>query len=165
MAYPAVQQYDITRLIIDRMEVLADQVELAEELTSSHRGTLQPFFDETTGTDSEYLTRASISHVERMRQVEDRRIQNSKLNGWAAMSLIRHVGKIMDDQVQFNSEAPPLRHSIEDETETCFGNPSGDPYTFRSIRAIGPNAFLVHAQIGHAEPNNGSTGSTKPTTN
>ena len=54
-------------------------------------------------------------------------MQNSGLKGRATMSLIRHVGKIMNslppaieevlEKVKFNSDAPPLRHLTEDEGE------------------------------------------------
>ena len=118
---------DVTRLIINRMAELSQQWEVAEELISSLRSSLRPFFEETSGTDSEYLTRAAIAHVDRMRIIERDRIQRTELNSRASLSLIRHVGKIMKflpdaitetlKRVQFNPEAPPLRNLPEDEAE------------------------------------------------
>ena len=79
------------------------------------------------GKDSEYLTSAAINFVDRMRDIEAQRIQRTELNKRAAMSLIRHVGKIMSslpdairqtlNTVTFNPEAPPMRFLPEDEAE------------------------------------------------
>ena len=47
---------DIARLIVQRMKELSAQWGIAEELTSSLRNSLRPFFEQTSSTDSEYLT-------------------------------------------------------------------------------------------------------------
>ena len=117
----------MTKLIVDRMTVLSNSPHLADELTDSLKNSLQFFFNDTLGTDREYLTKAATNFVDQMRGVEAKRIQESGLNNRAAMSLIRHVGKIMSHlpeaikqilkSVTFNPEAPPMRFLSEDEAE------------------------------------------------
>ena len=123
---------DVTRLIVGRMAELfynssGQRAPLAHALTDSLRGSLQLFFADTLGTDAPYLTKAAIDHVDRMRQIESKRIQDTGLTRLAAMQMIRHVGKIMNSlpdaiteilkEAEFDPEAPPMRHHHDDEAE------------------------------------------------
>ena len=110
------------------MAELAETPQLDNDLADSLRRTLQSFFDETTGIDREYLTRAAtdlrISYEGCGRFIE---FKIQCLIRRAAMSLIKRVGKIMSSLpeaikqtlqlVEFNSEAPPMRDLPEDEAE------------------------------------------------
>ena len=124
---PQINAADISSLMVNRMSELAEAPQLDNELTDSLRKSLQSFFDNTTGIDREYLTKAATDFVVRMRDIEAQRIQRSEPDKRAAMSLIRRVGKIMSylpdaikqtlQVVTFNPEAPPMRDLPEDEAE------------------------------------------------
>ena len=77
---PQCNANDVSRLIVDRMTVLSNSAHLAEELTDSLKNSLQLFFNDTLGTDREYLTKAAIGFVDQMRGVEAKRIQETELN-------------------------------------------------------------------------------------
>ena len=118
---PQVNAADISRLMIDRMAELAEtsQIGVAEnDLTESLKRSLRSFFNETTGIDREYPTKAATDFVSQMREAEVQRIQNSVPDKRAAMSSIKRAGKIIAclpeaisqtlQFVQFNSEAPSV---------------------------------------------------------
>ena len=109
------------------MAVLSNSPYLADKLTNCLRNSLQFFFNDTSGRDRQYLTMAVIDFVDQMRDIETKRIRRTDLNARAAMSLIRHVGKIMShlpeaitqtlQSITFNPEAPPRRFMPDDEAE------------------------------------------------
>ena len=129
--------------MIDRMADLAETTHLDNDLAESLTRSLRSFFDETTGIDREYLTKAATEFVAQMRDAEAHRIQNAVPDKRAAMSLIQRAGKIiacLPDAikqtllvVQFNSEAPSVRDQPEDEAEfeeedvQVEGEPQGLP--------------------------------------
>ena len=85
---PQCNAEDASRLIVDRMSELSNSPDLADELTSSLKNSLQFFFNDTLGNDREHLTKAAIDFVDRMRDIESKRIQGTELNKRAAMGKI-----------------------------------------------------------------------------
>ena len=124
---PQVNAADITKLMINRMIDLAGTTHLDNDLPESLSRSLRSFFDETSGVDREYLTRAATAFVAQMRTAEVSRIQDAVPDKRAAMSLIQRAGKVIAFLpeaikqtllvVRFNSEAPPMRDLPEDEAE------------------------------------------------
>ena len=124
---PQCNATDVSRLIVDRMSELANAPHLDDELTDSLKKSVQFFFNDTTGIDSEHLTSSATDFVDRMRDIEAQRTQRIEPNKRAAMSLVRQVGKIMSSLpdavkqtlqvVTFNPEAPSMRVLPEDEAE------------------------------------------------
>ena len=136
---------DVT--LIERMAQLAETPQLEPELADSLRTNLQSFFDDTTGIDTPYLTKASIEHVSRMRDIEVNRIRKAEPDRKAAMSRIKQVGKIINSLpdaikevfrvVSFNPEAPVLNAQADHEAEYEEDEPEDDVGDFPGVAASG----------------------------
>ena len=80
---------DITKLMISRMADTAaeSQIEAAgNELIESLTRSLQRFFDQTSSTDAEYLTRTATEYVTQIRDAESQRIRKGQPDLRAAMT-------------------------------------------------------------------------------
>ena len=70
------------------------QIETADnELIESLTRSLRSFFDQTSSSDGEYLTRTATEYVTQIRNAESQRIRRGQPDLRAAMATIKHAGK------------------------------------------------------------------------
>ena len=126
---PQANAADITNLMIGRMAKMAAELQIEEadqELIESLTRSLRNFFDQTSSSDAEYLTRTATEYVTQIRNADSQRIRRGQPDLRAAMATIKHAGKFINclpsaiqqvlQHVRFNSGAPS-REPPEDQAE------------------------------------------------